>query len=64
MPFYPFLGEGPPILVDYRKKKNTSGALILTSLLGSPTRKKLQKEIEYQLILTSLLKGAGYLVSG
>ena len=29
MPFYPFLGEGSPTKLDYRKK----GTLILTSLL-------------------------------
>ena len=29
MPFYPFLGEGSPTAIDYRKK----GTLILTSLL-------------------------------
>ena len=29
MPFYPFLGEGSPTKIDYRKK----GTLILTSLL-------------------------------
>ena len=29
MPFYPFLGEGSPTEIDYRKK----GTLILTSLL-------------------------------
>ena len=29
VPFYPFLGEGSPTKIDYRKK----GALILTSLL-------------------------------
>ena len=30
VPFYPFLGEGSPTKIDYRKK---SGTLILTSLL-------------------------------
>ena len=29
MPLYPFLGEGPPTKIDYRKK----GTFILTSLL-------------------------------
>ena len=32
VPFYPFLGEGSPNKIDYRKK----GTLILTSLLEDP----------------------------
>ena len=32
MPFYPFLGEGSPTKIDYRRKKK-KGTLILASVL-------------------------------
>ena len=35
VPFYPFVGEGPPTKIEYRKEKCT---LILTSLLEHPVK--------------------------
>ena len=40
VPFYPFLGEGSPTNIDYRKK----GTLILTSLLEDPVLVELSQE--------------------
>ena len=40
MPFCPFLGEGSPAKIDYRKK----GTLILASLLEDPDIKGNQEE--------------------
>ena len=45
MPLYPFLGEGSPTKIDYRKKV---GTLILASLLEDPGERERERETERQ----------------